>query len=392
MSLDQKDRDALIALRRDLHRHPELSWKESRTQERLERALREFGIADIRRVAKTGLVARIRGSGDGATVAVRGDIDALPITEATGLDFASQNPGVMHACGHDVHASWAVGAARSLVQSPAAGDVLVVLQPAEEVGQGAAELLKSGALDDARVIFGGHVDRRFDVGTVVAQSGPLAASADSFTINVRGVGSHGARPHLAKDPIVAASALILDLQRAFPRTLDPADPVVLTVGAIHGGDAPNVIPATVELRGTFRTTTAATRIRVREELGRRCAAVGEAHGIEVLLVSNADTPPLENSADAADWAAEAARDVLGPNGVVPLGFTNMASEDFAFYLERIPGCFLRIGAREPGGVAADVHTPTFVPAEEALFVGATVLAESARVASRAITNRQAPRA
>lgn len=378
------DREALVSLRRDLHRHPELSLKEVRTQQRLEEALRVLGVTDITRAAGTGLVARVPGRGKGAAVAVRGDIDALPIAEATGLAFASENPGVMHACGHDVHASWAVGAARSLVLSPAEGDVLIVLQPAEEIGKGALAVLESGALAGVRAIFGGHVDRRFEVGQVVAQAGPLAASADTFEITLTGTGGHGARPHLTKDPVVAAAALILDIQAIVSRRLDPGTPGVITVGAVHGGDAPNVIPATVQLRGTIRTTTASARELLTSELTHRAGAVAEAHRVSAKVTISDGTPALENSPECADFAAQAARAVLGDASVVPLGFTNMASEDFSFYLDRIPGCFLRIGAREAGGATGDVHTPTFAPAEESVFVGAAVLAECARLASRTL--------
>lgn len=376
------DRAALVALRRELHRHPELSWKETATQARLEAALRSFGITDVQHVAATGLVARVRGTGSGATVAIRGDIDALPITEGTGLEFASVNAGVMHACGHDVHASWAVGAARLLSLEPATGDVLIVLQPAEELGEGAAAILRSGALDGVCAIFGGHVDRRFEVGQVVAQAGPLAASSDTFHVTLAGQGGHGARPHLANDPIVAAAALIQDLQTLVARRLDPGTAGVLTVGSVHGGNAPNVIPETVELSGTIRTLNAATRELLLSELARRAQAVAETHKLRAEVRITDGTPPLENSAPAAEWAASAARAVLGASAVVPLGFTNMASEDFAFYSARMPACFLRVGAREPGGTMRDVHTPAFAPAEECLFVGAAVLAEAARVASR----------
>ena len=182
-------RESLIALRRDLHQHPELAFSESRTAAALERALAALNPVSVQRVAGTGVVARIRGlRSDAPVVAVRGDIDALPIHEATGLSFASVNAGVMHACGHDVHATWAVGAAHLLTERPAEGDVLVVLQPAEETGEGAAAVLASGALDAVKAIFGAHVDRRFIVGEVVAQAGPLAASADNFEIVLAGRG------------------------------------------------------------------------------------------------------------------------------------------------------------------------------------------------------------
>lgn len=378
------DRALLTELRRDLHRYPELSWNEVRTQERLERALREIGASDIRRVVTTGLVARIPGTNAGAPkVAIRGDIDALPITEATGLEFASLNPGVMHACGHDVHATWTVGAALLLARDPAAGDVVVILQPAEEVGEGAKAMLDSGALDGMRTIFGGHVDRRFDVGQVVAQAGPLAASADSFTIRLTGRGAHGARPHQAADPVVGSAALILALQTIVSRRLDPALPGVITVGSIHGGRAPNVIPDSVDLAGTIRATTAAARTLLATELTRVTHAVAVTHQLTANVLVSDGTPPLENSPDAAAWAATAVRDALGPSALQPLGTTNMAGEDFAYYLSRMSGCFMRIGAREPGGEHRDVHTPRFAPAEEAIFVGAAVLAQCARVAARA---------
>lgn len=378
------DRALLTELRRDLHRHPELSWKEVRTRERLERALRDVGASDIRRVATTGLVATIPGTRPGAPkVAVRGDIDALPITEATGLEYASQNTGVMHACGHDVHATWAVGAALLLAREPAAGDVTIVLQPAEEVGEGAKAILESGALDGVRTIFGGHVDRRFDVGQVVAQPGPLAASADSFTITLTGRGAHGARPHQSADPVVGSAELILALQTVVSRRLDPALPGVITVASVHGGKASNVIPESVDLAGTIRATTAPARSLLVSELTRVAHAVAATHRLTATVAVSDGTPPLENTTDASMWAAEAVRHVLGPAALQPLGTTNMGGEDFAYYLERMSGCFMRIGAREPGGEHRDVHTPRFAPAEDTIFAGAAVLAECARIASRA---------
>ncbi|HEX4681307.1 MAG TPA: amidohydrolase, partial [Gemmatimonadaceae bacterium] len=220
----------LVSLRRALHEHPELALEEFETADRLERALRGLGIAEIRRIGRTGLVARVAGRSSAApVVAVRGDIDALPIQEATGLPYASRVPGVMHACGHDVHATWAVGAAALLLRQPASGDVLIVLQPAEETGKGALEILKSGALDQVRAIFGAHVDRRFAVGEVVADEGPLAASADMFEIQLSGSGAHAARPHESRDPIVAAATLITSLQTIVSRRLNPAIAGVVTV-------------------------------------------------------------------------------------------------------------------------------------------------------------------
>lgn len=381
------DRQLLTELRRDLHRHPELSWHETRTQEKLESVLKNAGITDVRRVARTGLVARVRGRDAGAPViALRGDIDALPITEATGLEFASTRNGVMHACGHDVHASWAIGAALLLTHAPAAGDVLVVLQPAEEVGEGAREVLASGALDGVRAIFGAHVDRRFAVGEAVAQEGPLAASVDTFHIVLHGEGAHGARPQEARDPVVGAAELIVALQTIVSRRLDPALPGVVTVGAVHAGNASNVIPESAELTGTIRATTAKSRALLVGELERMAHAVAGTHRLTAEVRITDGTPPVVNSRDGAAWAARAVRTVLGEHALVPLGTTNMGGEDFAFYLEKIQGCFLRIGAREPGGEHRAAHTPRFYPAEDALFIGAAVLAECARAAGSPLSD------
>jgi hippurate hydrolase len=378
-------RDALVALRRDLHRHPELAFAEERTATVLERALAAARPHSIARVAGTGVVARLRGRDPAApVVAVRGDIDALPIQEGTGLPFASTNPGVMHACGHDVHAAWAVGAAYLLAEQPAAGDVLVVLQPAEETGEGAAALLASGALDGVAAIFGAHVDRRFAVGEVVAQAGPLAAAADTFEIELVGRGAHGARPHEAADPVVAAGTLIGALQSIVARRVSPDTPAVVTVATVHAGTAPNVIPDRATLGGTLRAVDPETRRLLAAEVQRVADGVAAAHGVAASVTIHLGPPPIVNPAPAAAWARAAVERLLGSAALVPLGVTNMGGEDFAYYMERMPGCFLRVGAREPGGPVIPAHTPRFHAAEESLFVGAAVLAETARVSSAAL--------
>lgn len=379
--------EQLVALRRELHAHPELSWKEHRTAARLEEVVRSLGAVDVLRVAGTGVVARFRGRDPNAPlVAVRGDIDALPIHEATGLPYASTVDGVMHACGHDVHATWAVGAAMDLVRRPARGDVLVVLQPAEEVGAGAPAILASGALDNVAAIFGGHVDRRFAVGEVIAEAGALAASADSFTIEVIGRGAHGARPHESADPIVAAAAIVTALQTIVSRHIDPAAPAVCTVGSIHAGVANNVIPEKATLTGTLRAMDPVTRKRLCDDVSHIARGIASAHGVHADVCIELGTPPIVNPAVQASWAREATVATLGSDAVVPFGITNMGGEDFAFYMERIPGCFLRFGAREPGGERTAAHSPRFFAAEEAIFVGAAVLAECARVASERLAD------
>jgi hippurate hydrolase len=375
-------RQTLIELRRAIHADPELSFDEERTAQKLERALSSIGGASVQRVANTGVVARVPGKSRSAPlVAIRGDIDALPVREETGLPFASHNEGVMHACGHDVHATWAVGAAALLAERPASGDVLVVLQPAEETGRGAPAIIESGVLDDVRAIFGGHVDRRFAVGQVVADEGPLAASADMFEIELVGQGAHAARPHESADPIVGLGALIGAIQTIVSRRLNPANPGVVTIGTVRAGTASNVIPDRATLTGTVRAVDAPSRRLMLDEVRRISESIAAVYRLTANVKLELGTPPIVNPPNATAWARRAATSLLGESSVVPLGFLNLAGEDFAHYMERIPGCFLRIGARERGGVAIPAHAPKFYAAEESIFVGAAVLAEAARVAS-----------
>lgn len=375
----------LIALRRDLHRRPELSLAEEETAARLYDELAALKPAELSRVAGTGVVARIAGRDQGApAVALRGDIDALPIQEETGLPWASERPGVMHACGHDVHAAWAVGAAALLAEDPPPGDVVVVLQPAEEVARGAQAILETGALDGVAAIFGGHVDLRVTVGRVVAQEGPLAASSDSFEIDVVGRGAHGARPHESADPVVGAAAIISALQTVVSRRLEPGHPGVVTVGQVQAGSAPNVIPQRAHLAGTLRATSEVDRRLLQEETERIATATASAYGLEASFRLLDGTPAVVNGARAAEWARRAVVAELGPEALVPLGQVNMAGEDFAFYLQRMEGCFLRVGAREHGGEVVAAHSPRFYAADGAIFVGAAVLAAVARQACRGL--------
>lgn len=376
---------AMIELRREIHRDPELAFCEERTATRLEGALGGLRPKGLERVAGTGVVARIAGrEAHAPVVAIRGDIDALPIHENTNLEYSSRNAGVMHACGHDVHATWAVAAAHLLSERPAVGDVLIVLQPAEETGKGARAVMDSGVLDGVSAIFGAHVDRRFPVGTVVAEAGPLAASADTFQIELLGSGAHAARPHEAADPIVGAGALIGALQTIVSRRLDPSRAAVVTVGTINAGGASNVIPDRATMTGTLRATDPETRQLLHNELRRIADAVASAHRLAAQVTVELGPPPIVNPIEVVSWARSAAIAVLGAEAVVPLGFMNLAAEDFAYYMERMPGCFLRVGACEAGGEAIPAHTPRFYAADESIFVGGAVLAEAARVTSAAL--------
>jgi hippurate hydrolase len=290
----------------------------------------------------------------------------------------------MHACGHDVHASWAVAAAYLLSQNPAAGDVLIVLQPAEETGGGAISILKSGALEDVSAIFGGHVNRDFGVGKIMVDEGPIGASADEFSIMLRGRGAHGARPHQSNDPIIGMAALINALQTVISRRKNPARPGVISIGTVRAGSATNIIPDKVELTGTLRATDHGTRELLQGELRRTANKIAAVYRLKAETSFLEGSPPLINSALPTQWASRAVVALLGEKALVHQESPSMGGEDFAAYLEKIPGCYLRVGAREPGGKNIAAHTPHYYAAAECIFIGGAVLAETARFASEAL--------
>ena len=381
--------DQLRTLRHELHRDPELSLEETRTAERLAAELNKIDLKYSRRVAGTGIVARIAGiDPDAPVVVIRGDIDALPVQEDTGVDFASQNPGVMHACGHDLHAAWIVGAARLLCDSPAAGDVIVLLQPAEETAKGALAMIEAGCLDGAAAILGAHVDMRYPLGTVVAQAGPMAASADEFLIKLTGAGSHAARPHEGNNPIVGAASLVSALQSVVASNVAPGTPAALTVATFNSGKASNVIPEFASISGTVRAVDTATRERLIAAITRVAEGVASAFGLALDLKFVAGTPPLSNDTTCVEWIREAVTVLLGKDALVPLAGPNLGGEDFAFYLDKLPGCFFRVGGRAAGQAEIPAHSSRFLPADDAVVVGAAVMAEAARVASRALCGQR----
>ncbi|MDH5235771.1 MAG: M20 family metallopeptidase [Gemmatimonadota bacterium] len=380
------ERDALLELRRALHRNPEPAWEEHKTQAILRAALEKAGIRVEREVAKTGLIATIPGkSKNGPVVAIRGDIDALPIIEETGLPFASENHGMMHACGHDMHATWTVAAGVLLARSPAVGEVRLVLQPAEEVGEGAAKVIASGALERVQAIFGAHVDWRYEVGEFVAQAGPLAASTDTFEVDFRGSGGHGARPQDTKDPVVGMASFVGDVQTVVSRRLDPAIPGVISVGVLRAGNAANVIPETSFCAGTIRATTPEVRTMLAGELSRLAHSVAATHQLTAKVTLKEGTPPLVNPETGAGWAQDAVRDLLGKQALRTLLRANMGGEDFAFYLEKMDGCFIRVGTHRDGRERIGVHNSKFDPDESTIYLAGAVLAECARKASAELT-------
>ncbi|MCB9675486.1 MAG: amidohydrolase [Alphaproteobacteria bacterium] len=371
--------ERIVALRRDLHRFPELSCEEHRTMGRIADELRALGITPRVGVAGTGVVAELPGRNRGPFVALRADTDALPVHEETGLPFASQHAGVMHACGHDGHTSMLVGAAAMLLADPPPLPVRLIFQPAEEKGVGAKNMIAEGVLEGVGLIFGGHLDRHYAPGTLVVTDGPVNASTDTFHIEIRGQQGHGARPHEAIDAIVIGSLLVTALQTVVSREVDPARPSVVTVGRFEAGSAPNVIAGRATLEGTIRAQHHDVRDHLCESIQRIAKAVGALHRAQIDVEVHYGTPPVVNHAGPTALARRAAEELVGPDRVTTLHTANMGGEDFAYYLEKIPGCYIRYGAQVPGREGYPAHSSRFDIHEDALPLGAAWLDRVARV-------------
>jgi hippurate hydrolase len=313
-------------------------------------------------------------------VALRGDMDALPITEETGLDFASQNPGVMHACGHDGHTTILLGAAELLAtaEEPPPVGVRLLWQPAEEEAAGAQAMIDDDALEGVGAIFGGHVDRHYPPGTLAITEGAVNASTDMFTIEISGRGGHGARPHEALDAVVVGSLMVTALQTIVSREIDPAHPSVVSVGSFHAGGASNVIAARASLGGTIRAQDKKTRKHLGDAIERMATAIGALHGARVDVEIERLTPPLINTPRMTELAREAAREVVGPDQITVLHTANMGGEDFACFLEHVPGCYIRYGAQVEGRESFPAHSSEFDFDERALATGSAWLAAVAR--------------
>ncbi len=369
----------LVSIRRRLHAHPELAYQEEQTARLITEELKKLGISFREGVARTGVIAEIKGAEEGPCVALRADMDALPLQEETGLPFASQIPGVMHACGHDGHVAILLGAAALLKDSPPPGRVRFLFQPAEEKGAGALAMIKEGALEGVSFIFGGHIDRHFRVGEIAVNEGLICAYTDSFTIRIKGKGGHAAWPHEAVDAVVIGSLLVMNIQTIISREINPAHPCVITVGKFQAGNAHNVIAEQALLEGTIRSTDAETRKRIMESLNRISLAMAEAHRAEIELEIREGYPPVINHPFAAKLAKEAALKVVGKEGLVTQPHPSLGGEDFAFYLQKVPGCFVRFGAVKKGLENIPAHSPKFDFDERVLSIGARFLAEVARV-------------
>jgi amidohydrolase len=374
-AVDKRD-DDLVDLRRDLHAHPELSWQERRTTDLVGHHLDGAGWR-LTRTGDTGLIADL-GDGDGPRVALRADLDALPVTDLTADPWRSQVPGVAHACGHDVHTTALLGAGLALAEVYSAGElpgrVRLVFQPAEEVMPGGARrLIDLGALDDVSRIFCLHCDPTLDVGQIGLREGPVTGAADALHIRLSGDGGHTSRPHLTEDLTFALGKLVTELPAVLSRRLDPRTGISVVWGRLEAGRAVNVIPDSGTLSGTVRMLDAAAWRDMEERIRRHVAEIVAPYGVAAEVDYHRGVPPVVNDAASTALLGRAVDKVLGTGGRAPTS-QSLGGEDFAWYLTEVSGAMGRLGTREPGGPTYDLHQGNLRVDERATAIGAKVLA------------------
>ncbi|WP_092728162.1 M20 metallopeptidase family protein [Algoriphagus alkaliphilus] len=379
-SLAKAYKEEVISNRRHLHANPELSFKEFKTAEFVETKLKEIGITEIDKKATTGWSALIKGKNpDKKVIALRADMDALPIIEANDVPYKSKNLGVMHACGHDAHTASLLGAAKILheIKDQFEGTIKLIFQPGEELVPGGASLMiKDGVLQNPRPdgILGQHVMPFIPAGKVGFRPGLYMASTDELYITVNGKGGHGAMPETFIDPVLIASHMIVALQQIVSRVANPKIPSVLSFGRVEALGATNVIPNEVKIQGTFRTLDEAWRSKAHEKMLQIARGIVEGMGGQLDFEIRKGYPFLKNEPELTARSMDAAREYLGEENVLDLDIW-MAAEDFAFYSQEIDGCFYRLGTRnEARGIISGVHTPTFDIEEDALEIGAGLMA------------------
>lgn len=386
--------DQIVADRRHLHMHPELSGEELDTSLYLYQQLDTEGYAvelgpegrgvtvQPKPVAPEDVEAAI------PRICIRADIDALAIQDEKNAPYASQVPGVMHACGHDAHTATVLGAIRALSELEAGGDLpwpvrwRAVFQPAEETCEGAHAMVRAGVLESVDAIIATHMDPSRAIGKIGVRPGVLTANGDHIVFTIYGRGGHAARPHETIDPIAVAAQLISSLYLFVPRTTDSLDAVVITIGQILGGDNPNVIPERVQLRGTLRTLSRTVRERTLEYIRQLARGVGESTGTKIEVEFSVGVHSVENDGYLTELFRKSAADVVGENGVEEIQQPSMGGEDFSAYLDHVPGAMFRLGCASPGAEATPLHTPRFDIDEKALAIGAKILARTAVLWSR----------
>jgi hypothetical protein len=367
---------ALIEVRRDIHAHPELAFEEVRTAGVVARELERIGVAHVTGIGLTGVVGTIKGGRPGPTLAIRADMDALPILEKTGLPFSSTKPGLMHACGHDIHTTTLLGVAEVLhrLAPSLAGTVKLIFQPAEEAIGGAERMIAEGALEGVDMALGFHNYPGLPVGRFGYCRGPALAAADTFEITVNGKSGHAAHPYSAVDPVVAACHLVCQLQTVVSREVRPLHPAVVTVGAINGGIAPNIIPDSVTLRGTVRTLHDDARDTAEAAIRRLCAGMLEGMRVRCDVIYTRGVPPLVNDDRVINPTIAAVRAQLGD--VVDQVHPSMGAEDFALMSQLVPSFQLGIGSGAPGR-DDHLHNSDYQPDEGCIGLGVQALARAA---------------
>ncbi len=363
----------IIDWRRDFHQYPELGFEEHRTSKVIGELLRSFGLSPKMNVGKTGVTADLD-FGDGPTIALRADMDALPMQETSGLEFASKHDGVMHACGHDGHMAMLLGAAKALTQSDNGfkGKVRFIFQPAEEGAGGARYMIEDGCLDGVDEIYGIHVWNYQPVGEVGVKEGPVLAAADMFDITIKGIGGHGAAPQGTVDTVVVASYLIQAFQTIVSRNTNPLESTVITVGKIQGGHNFNIISDEVTLSGTARAYTEENRQLIKTRMAEMISGVEKTFGAKISFHYEDGYPPTINHGEPAKNVLKAAEKVVGEKAGMP--YLSMGGEDFAYYLQKIPGCFFFVGSapNEEKLFETPHHCSHFTMDERALLVGPSI--------------------
>ncbi|WP_156755162.1 M20 metallopeptidase family protein [Actinokineospora pegani] len=375
-----------VALRRALHRHPEQGLEVPRTQAAVLRALDGLGLRISTGTSVGSVVAVLDGARPGPAVLLRGDMDALPLTEDTGLDFASETPGTMHACGHDTHVAMLASAARVLSgrREELRGSVVFMFQPGEEGHHGARFMLEEGVLDDAKLgtapvekAFAIHITSTEVSGVLRCRRGPIMAAADAFTVTVTGRGGHASAPADAVDPVPAAAAMVGALQTVLTRRVSVFEPTVLTIGRISAGTTNNIIPATAELEGTLRSLSESARQFMRAEIPRVCGHIAQAYGCTAEVAMGTGYPVTVNDDDVADQVLRVGAELLGPQRSAVMANPLMGAEDFSYVLRQLPGAMAFLGACPPGTAVADAapnHSNRVVFDEAAMAAGVAAYA------------------
>jgi amidohydrolase len=368
--LVSEHKDLIIKMRRDLHRIPETAYTEKKTSAYVADYLNSLGLEVQTEIAQYGVVGLLKTDRPGPTLMIRADMDALPLKEDTGLDFASQHEGVMHACGHDAHMTMVLGAATvfSRIKNELIGNIKFLFQPAEEGPGGAKPMIEAGVMENPKVDYsiGCHVWHDIPEGTIGVRSGPFLAAMDRFDLKIKGKGGHGAMPHLCADPLEVGTQVVSALQRIVSRQTDPLQPAVVTIGTFHAGTAFNIIPSEAELSGTTRTFNPETWNAWETRLEKVIRGVCESMGVDFELKFSQGYPVTINDESAAEVVRRCAVKVVGEDNVVKPQRT-MGGEDFAYYAQKSKGCFFALGVGREG--AAPVHNPKFDFNEDVLMLG-----------------------